>query len=101
MDAVAENRILRNRYAARLISDLLMTSIFGLCSILLDGIGIVGRLSLTIAVIITSSDIGYSLRQFLQAYKNLQGLPPKTKFETAEDRLDELERLKRRDMVTP
>jgi hypothetical protein len=42
-----------------------------------------------------------ALRKAHQARLALRNLPKKTRFQTAEDRFDELERLKRRQMVTP
>jgi hypothetical protein len=99
MDLVIENRIIRNRALGRLVSDLLLTVLLTIGAILVDTALL--RLLFIISLIFCASDIGYSARQFMQARKHLQNLPIKTKLETAEDRFDELERLKRRDMVTP
>jgi hypothetical protein len=97
-DPVAENRVLRTRS----VGGVMGSSVIILPNILLVMIG-GGSMLRAIALILAigaAIELGWSLRNLYTARAKLRQLPIKTRFESAEDRFDELERLKRRDMVT-
>src|SRR5271170_3878280 len=56
---------------------------------------------LSIVILISGWNVVARIGEVADARTALQDLPAKSKLRTVEDRLDDLERLKRRDMVTP
>ncbi len=99
MDAVIQNRALRNRSVGAMMASALTAGLMSL-ALAISPSSPTFSVSALVCILCSASNFGWFFRDYWTARQASRELPSKTRFELVEDRLDELERLKRRDMVT-